>query len=217
MTTLPIGRIRAVLMVAPHPDDEAIGAFALLRRLRRRGVPVTVAIVSDGAASHPGSARWPKPRLVRERARESRRALRRIEVAAGDVRLLGLPDGRLGDHAPLIRRRVAALAAALPRPLLALAPSPIDAHPDHRAVAAAAQPQAGVRWLRYPVWPTGQRLPGARALRLSAQERLAKRQAIRSYRTQAGRITDDPDGFAMTARQIATFSRAQEWFAGAWR
>lgn len=48
---------------------------------------------------------------------------------------------------------------------------------------------------------------------LTAQERLAKRFAIRGYRTQAGRITDDPAGFAMTRAQIAAFSGPVETFA----
>ncbi len=48
---------------------------------------------------------------------------------------------------------------------------------------------------------------------LTAQERLAKRHAIRRYRTQTGRITDDPHGFALTTGQIAAFSRPAEILA----
>ena len=50
-------------------------------------------------------------------------------------------------------------------------------------------------------------------LQLTPRQRLAKRFAIQSYRTQAGRITDDPRGFAMTRQQIAAFSRPVETFA----
>jgi len=209
------GRPRAVLVVAPHPDDETIAAHGLIARLARRGVRVAILVLSDGAASHPGSAAWPAPRLIRERRRETRQVLRRLGVTAAAVTFLRLPDGRLAEHAADVRRHTVRAARALPKPLLALAPSPADAHPDHRIVAAAARHLPGVRWWRYPVWPAGQRLRGARALALTAQERLAKRHAIRSYRTQAGRITDDPTGFAMTAQQIAAFSRPQEVFAPA--
>lgn len=212
MTFRP-GHPRALLVIAPHPDDEAIAAHGLISRLARRGVRVAVLVVSDGAASHPGSATWPPARLIRERQRETKRVMRRVGVAAGAVTFLALPDGRLDAHAPAVRRHVVRATRTLPRPLLALAPSQADAHPDHRVVAAAATRQPGVNWWRYPVWPTGQRLPGARTLSLTAQERMAKRHAIRSYRTQAGRIVDDPDGFAMTAQQIAAFSRPQEIFA----
>lgn len=201
-------------MVAPHPDDETIGAHALIARARRRGLVVRVLIVSDGAGSHRHSPTWPRARLVRERRRETRRALHRIGVTAGAVGFLDLPDGDVAAHGGAIRRAIARALSMLPAPVLALAPSPRDDHPDHRAVAAAARPRGGVCWRAYPVWPAGQRLPAARALPLSAQERLAKRHAIRRYRTQTGWITDDPYGFALTAGQIAAFSRPAEIFGG---
>ncbi|WP_312491242.1 PIG-L family deacetylase [Sphingomonas sp.] len=213
--TLPIGRPAALLVVAPHPDDEAIGAYTLMTRLRRRGVRVAVLIVSDGAASHPNSKRWPPTRLIRERQREARCVLRPIGVTRDSIRFLALPDGGLAGHDRAIRHAIARSLAALPHPVVALSPAMTDDHPDHRAVARAVRRQAGVRWRHYPVWPAGQRLRGGRPLHLSAQERLAKRHAIRRYRTQAGRITDDPTGFAMTRQQIAAFSRPQEWFAPA--
>ena len=205
--------IRALLVIAPHPDDETIGAHTLMMRLRRRGIAVRVMIVSDGAGSHRGSARWPTRRLVHERQRESRRVLRRIGIGAGEVSFLGLPDGALHEHARATHRAVARAVRGLPRPAMVLTPSLLDDHPDHRVVAAAARRQGGVQWRTYPVWPAGQRLSRARPIRLTAQERLMKRHAIRSYRTQAGRITDDPAGFALTPRQIAAFSRPQEVFA----
>ncbi len=212
---VPPGRLRSLLVVAPHPDDETIAAHALMSRLRRRGVIVRVLVVSDGAASHPNSARWPRRRLTRERQHETRRAMRRIGVNADAITFLGLPDGRLADHASSVSRLVARAARALPVPSLVLAPSADDAHPDHRVVSAAVRQQAGVRWWSYPVWPAGQRLRGAKPLALTAQERLAKRHALRGYRTQAGRITDDPNGFALTPRQIAAFCGPRELFAAA--
>lgn len=206
-------RPRSLLVVAPHPDDETIAAHMLMTRLRRRGVVVRVIVVSDGAASHPNSRRWPRHRLVRERRRETRHVLRRIGVDARAIAFLDLPDGRLADHANQVRRPIARAARALPAPVLALAPSPDDVHPDHRVVAGAARRQAGLDWLAYPIWPAGQRLRGARPLPLTAQQRLAKRHALRGYRTQCGCITDDPTGFAMSARQIAAFTGPQEVFA----
>ncbi len=214
---LRTGLPAALLVVAPHPDDETIGAHGLMARLRRRGVAVRVVIVSDGAGSHPHSRAWPRRRLVAERRREVRIVLRRIGVTARDIAFLDLPDGGLWQHAAAVRRGIGRAVRALPRPMLAVAPLHRDDHPDHRVVAAGAGRQGGVRWLAYSVWPAGQRLPGARSLYLTAQERLMKRHAIRAYRTQAGRITDDPSGFAMTAPQIAAFSRPREVFAEEYR
>lgn len=202
------------MVVAPHPDDEAIGAYGWIERLRRRGVAVRILVVTDGAASHPSSRRCPPARLIRERQRETRREMRRIGVAADRISFLGLPDGGLSAMAPLARRRIAAMVRRVRGPLTLLGPAPGDDHPDHRIVADALTQcrKAGLRCLSYPVWPAGRTLPHGIAAPLGAQARLAKRLAIRRYRTQAGRITDDPAGFAMTRAQIAAFSRPCETF-----
>lgn len=203
-----------MLVIAPHPDDETIGAWGLMAQLRRRGTIVRVLVVTDGAASHPGSVVWPRARLVRERQHETRRAMRAIGIAAGEVAFLGLPDSALADAAAVARRAIGRAISSAPRPLLLIVPASDDDHPDHRATAHVASKAsgAGIRRLAYPVWPAGRDLSGARALILTGQQRLAKRQALRSYRTQTGRITDDPTGFAMTRAQIAAFSGARELF-----
>lgn len=210
---LRLGTPRRLLVVAPHPDDETIGAHTMMTRLRRRGVRIHVIVVTDGAASHPSSPSWPRQRLVAERRRESRRALRQIGVAADAVTFLDLPDGRLHTRAGAARRGLAQLVVNRGSTLV-VSPSPHDDHPDHRTVAACmdALPRHGLRKLTYPVWPAGQKVAGARALYLTGQERLAKRCAIRRYRTQTGQITDDPAGFAMTVGQIAAFAGPRELF-----
>lgn len=217
MKTLDITGTRSALIVAPHPDDEAIGAYRLIERLRRRGARVRVVVVADGAASHPGSAAWPARRLVAERRRETRRVLRRIGVCAGAIRFLGLPDGAIDDmhRAPLAR----AIRAGA-RPGLIALPDPSDAHEDHRAVAQIVRGVAtpGTRRLHYLVWPDralvrpmathGLPLGGARA---------AKRGAIRRYRTQMGAVVDDPAGFAISRRELAAFTRPIELYREARR
>lgn len=75
---------RAVI-VAPHPDDEVLGCGGLLQVLAAAGRPLQLISVTDGSASHPGSARWPVQRLSVVRPQESAEALRR----------LGLPMHRL--------------------------------------------------------------------------------------------------------------------------
>ena len=211
---LRLGRPRVALIVAPHPDDETIGAFGLMRTLRCRGTQVRVLIVTDGGASHPGSRRWPRARLARARRGETRRAVRRLGIAAGGVSFLDLPDGALPTMARLCERRLSAAVRRIARLDLIVGPAPDDDHADHRTVARSlariAPPR--IRRLSYKVWPAGGREPRAALLPLDPQTRLAKRHAVSSYRTQAGAITDDPVGFSMTARQIAAFSRAQERF-----
>ncbi len=209
MRRLRIGRPGPALIVAPHPDDETIGAFGLIRALRRRGIAVRVIVVSDGAASHPASPRWPRRRLVAERRRETRRAMSRAGVAAGAIRFLGLPDGALPEAG------CAALAAAVARIRrlgLTVGPCRDDAHPDHCAVAAALDrmPARGRR-LSYRVWSDRPRRAG-RGQALPLGTVAAKRSAIRAYRSQCGAITDDPAGFAFSTRELAGFSHPVERF-----
>ncbi len=209
------GHVRRLLVIAPHPDDEAVAAWALMRRLRARGATVEVLVVSDGGASHPGSQRWPRPRLVAERRRETRRVLRPIGITPLAIRFLGLPDGGLG--APASRLPHALRRALLSRraPDLIIAPIAEDAHEDHAAVARAlrAVPRRGEARAVYHVWPAGagRRLRGPH-LPLAVSQVPMKRAAIRRYRTQAGLITDATAGFTITHRHLAAFAAPRERF-----
>ena len=210
---LRLGRPRHAVVVAPHPDDEVIGAAAVIGMLIRRGSRVTVVIVSDGAASHPDSRRWPRARLTAERYRESRRALRRLGVPAGAIRYLGLPDGavagRIGDCTRALRGIVRAGTGAD----LIVGPAADDAHPDHRAVAAALQGLTGrARRLAYPVWPPQSRARGRSRIAAMPGGAAAKRSLIRLHRTQLGAIGDDPAGFAIARHELDAFCRPLEAF-----
>ncbi|MFS0736010.1 PIG-L family deacetylase [Sphingomonas sp. 1P06PA] len=202
--------------MAPHPDDETIGAYGLIRRLRSRRSRVSIVVVTDGAGSHAGSLRWPRDRLIAERRRETLAAMRSAGLDAGDVRFLGLPDGSLSSSPRNVRRAVTRVACAT-RPDLLVLPAADDDHPDHRAIASAMRPG---RWrtLHYLVWPN--RLTRSRAathfLPLGPIG-AAKRGAILHYRTQMGLIRDDPDGFAISPSELARFARPIEFFRGSRR
>ena len=207
--------LRTAVIVAPHSDDETIGAFNLIRALHRAGVRVRVLIVSDGAASHPGSLRWPSARLVAERRCETRRAMARAGLSASRVTYLDLPDGGLAALGARAWRPLARALRQCCAPGLIVGPSLVDAHPDHVAVASALAhvdvPHA--RQLAYRVWPVdpararrrlgGMRVPG---------NALAKRSVLRLYRTQTGTITDSATGFTMSRAERARFTKPCEWF-----
>ncbi|RIJ43467.1 SAM-dependent methyltransferase, partial [Clavibacter lycopersici] len=67
--------LAALLVVSAHADDESIGAAGLMASAAARGVPVTLVIVTDGAASHPGSPTRTPGELVALRRDEARAAL----------------------------------------------------------------------------------------------------------------------------------------------
>ncbi|USU05298.1 PIG-L family deacetylase [Sphingomonadaceae bacterium OTU29LAMAA1] len=214
---LPLAGVRHALIVAPHPDDEVIAAAALIAVLKARGSHVAVVIVSDGAASHPGSRRWPRGRLIAERRRESLRALRRLGVFAGDVRFLGLPDGAVHDHATTCRRRLRNIALAM-RADLIVGPAMTDSHPDHRAVARALRTvRSASRRLSYQVWPArGRERARTRYVRVPGGC-MAKRSLIAVHRTQLGAIRDDPAGFSIAPHELAAFAHPVEAFVEAMR
>jgi LmbE family N-acetylglucosaminyl deacetylase len=127
---------RSCLVVAPHPDDETLGCAVAVMRKRDAGVPVTVAIVSDGSRSEP--ATLPPAELVELRKAEARRACARLGVDARDVVCLDFPDAGLSDCIDDVAERLADLLVAR-APEQVLVPASCEGHPDHDATNEAAR------------------------------------------------------------------------------
>lgn len=123
---------RRVLVLSPHADDETFGCGGTLAALVDGGARLDVLVVSDGAGEEPEPA---VRRAVGERRlEETREALRRL--GGGSARCAFLPDRGLGLAGESL---TAALEGELlaTRPDLVFVPSPVEIHPDHRAVAEA--------------------------------------------------------------------------------
>lgn len=125
----PTGR---TIVVAPHPDDEALATGGLIVHQRSRGREVVVVAVTDGDAAYPD---WSDVDLARIRRREQLDALHQLGVGRHAVHRLGVPDGDVTRH-------VDEIATAL-RDLLTpgdtlVAPALFDWHPDHEACGRAA-------------------------------------------------------------------------------
>jgi LmbE family N-acetylglucosaminyl deacetylase len=121
-----------VVVFAPHPDDEVLGCGGALADLIDRGARVDVVLVTDGVADAKGPE--DRARVASLRLQESRRALDALGgggLHAGDLPDRGLAD-RLGEVEALLARWLVEA-----RPDVVFAPSPVETHPDHRAVAAA--------------------------------------------------------------------------------
>ena len=81
-----------ILVVSPHQDDETLGCGGLLATAARLDLRPRVAYLTDGSASHVGSASWPPDRLARTRRAEALSALAVLGTPAEDVCFLGWPD-----------------------------------------------------------------------------------------------------------------------------
>jgi LmbE family N-acetylglucosaminyl deacetylase len=207
MAGFPRGFLRTasvLVVVAPHPDDDVLGCGALIARIAWR-LPVRVVYLTDGAASHTGSATYPPDRLRDVREREARRALRRLGVTL-PPRFLRWPDGTLphADDAaaePLL----AALRAAIPgdRDVAVALPWRRDPHCDHRAatslVEAVLRERPRATRLEYAVWlgvigdAADEPLPheGIPVELATGPWLRAKRAALREHRSQLGGLIHD--------------------------
>lgn len=135
-----------MLVVAPHPDDEAIGCAGTILRHRRAGDLVCVVHVTDGGASR--ALGLDAETMRRRRRAESERAARLLDVQRFEW--LGLREGEWTfDEGRAGLRAIAADFA----PDLCYAPSRLDYHPEHvrAAEALAAVVSGGTVTRIYPV------------------------------------------------------------------
>lgn len=183
--------VRRLVVVAPHPDDEVLGAAGLVQHATALGMHCVLVAVTDGEASHPRSSLWTPPRLALARAQESAMALALLSPNADRLRL-GLPDGQIGEDAALLQAKLLALL----HPTDALCCTwRNDGHPDHeatgRACAAVAQ-AVGCQLLEVPIWawhwaePADTRVPWDRAVAvpLDPVQMARKCQALSCFRSQ---------------------------------
>lgn len=108
-----------VLVVAAHPDDESLGAAGLIAEARRRGLPVTVALVTDGGVAG----------VAERRAGEFDAAVRKLRSSG---LALGFPDGQTRENRAEITALLQPIIANLPAGTLVVAPWRGDGHRDHR-------------------------------------------------------------------------------------
>jgi LmbE family N-acetylglucosaminyl deacetylase len=181
-----------VVVIAPHPDDEILGAGGLLQCFDRQRVEIVIVAVTDGEASHPRSERLTKLDLRSIRERESQIALRRLGISNCKIVRLGIPDGHVAEN---IEELEAELVRLLSPGDFCLAPWEHDGHPDHDAAGIATRNvtrDIGSDLLNYLVWalhwanPNGDDLPwhACRRHELSGQQRWRKRRATLAFRSQ---------------------------------
>ena len=147
------------MVLAPHPDDETLGAGIVLQQASAAGAAVRVVFATAGEAN-PWPQRWierrwhldasDRQRWGARRSDEARQALSQLGIDPAATVFLGWPDGGIenlliadGDQASA---RIAAQIDAF-RPTRIVLPCIRDRHPDHWALnlltRAALLGQAG--------------------------------------------------------------------------
>jgi len=212
------------MLLAPHPDDEALATCGVLQRACAVGARTRVLFLTDGEnnpwaqrtverrwrISHADRVRWGK-----RRREEALSALSCLGVPLESVRFLGYPDQRLCDLLMTGPEGVLSdLASEIAgwQPSILVDPNPADRHPDHGALAVLAdfalartpldRPQP--THLRYLVHAPFHRARDSRevTLQLTESERDRKRRAILMHRSQLPlrgptllRFADPKEGF----------------------
>ncbi|MEK6343165.1 MAG: bifunctional PIG-L family deacetylase/class I SAM-dependent methyltransferase [Curtobacterium sp.] len=221
---LDLGGFDTVLVVAPHPDDETLGAGGLIATAASRGLPVTVVLVTRGERSHPDSPTARPDELAQRRDAEFRDALRLLHPAA-ETTSLGVPDGEVREHRDVLRAALEDRLVAAGGRVLLVAPWRGDGHRDHRiageVVEAVAADRDDVTVLEYPIWtwhwddPDASAAPWdrARALALSSDVLDRKRAALDAYPSQTRPLSSAPgDEAIVDERHAAHHLRQTEWF-----
>ncbi|MDA8105527.1 MAG: PIG-L family deacetylase [Nitrospiraceae bacterium] len=123
--------IEKALVLAPHPDDEALGMGGTILKLNAAGTSSRVVFLTDGERLY-GE---PSHDVAEKRRAEGLKASELL--GCSEPIFLGLPDGGLADCVKDICERLTAIIVAQ-KPVFVFAPSPIDYHRDHIATAVAA-------------------------------------------------------------------------------
>lgn len=213
--------VRRLIVVAPHPDDEVLGAGGLIQAALAERVLVEIVAVTNGEASHPRSPLAAALDLPTLRPSESREALRRLGWHDPVITRLDLPDG---DIAASRRKLDNALSSMLLPDDLCVAPWRRDGHPDHDVcgdVARAASHAVGARFLEYLVWswhwadPDGSDIPWDRCtqLDLDRRQRARKRWATAAFGSQVRPLSArDEDAAILPEPILRRFWRPYEVF-----
>jgi LmbE family N-acetylglucosaminyl deacetylase len=189
--------VGSLTVIAPHPDDETLGAGALIATLRKQNVPVIVVAATDGENAYDtGSSE--RAKLGRLREQEQADALATLGVEQSAIKRLGMIDSCLSDHEAELTDKL--LAIVEPETTL-LAPWTGDFHPDHEACARAAATVAKAKSLPlisyfFWTWHRGEPalLDGLPLYRFQPEPQalVAKARALAMHHSQLYRPSGDP-------------------------
>jgi len=174
-----------VLVIAPHPDDEAIGCGGAICNHSERGDLIAVVFLTSGEL---GLKKLPRERAWKIRETEAAKAKKILGIATADF--LRLPDWYVGEH---IRDGAKLLGPILKRekPELIYLPHPQEWHPDHKAalpIVRAAIRRSGVpapAIRAYEVWTP---ISEAHHVENISKMMPRKLRAVRAHRSQFAEI-----------------------------
>jgi N-acetylglucosamine malate deacetylase 1 len=117
---------QVVLVFAPHPDDETIGAGGYIAASIRQGATVKIVLVTDG---NKGPTNHTSTRY-----QEFKKATEILGVEESNLIFMGFPDGKLRQqNGNNLQQQLKALIEQ-ENPNFIIYPDARDAHPDHSSI-----------------------------------------------------------------------------------
>lgn len=184
---------KPTVVIAPHPDDETLGAGGLIAYQCQRGLPVTVVAVTDGEAAYPGATN-----LATIRKAEQENALAVLGVHPSSIVRLGLSDSQVAAHEKQLTELLLPVISA---DTFVVTPWVLDWHPDHEACGRAVVEvcrQRGAEMISYMFWTwhgkTMESLDfvALRRFELDSSLQAEKQQALTHHRSQLEHASDEP-------------------------
>lgn len=183
---------RRVLVLSPHPDDEAIGCGGTLCWHVEQGDPVQVIFLTSGEHGVRGQDPKQTSRLRTEEAKAAAKVL-----GYRSLEFWREPDGAMMLTPPLLKRMKEKLRAW--KPGLVYAPHPREMHPDHRVTArlirrAIEENKSAAEVRFYEIWTPLQQIDHVQDISRQMETKLS---AIRAHRSQCAIMRFDESALAL--------------------
>lgn len=182
-----------VVVIAPHPDDETLGAGGFIAAQGINDRDVMVVAVTDGENAY-GYA----PDLGNIRESEQRNALVRLGVRSENIIRLRLPDSDVRSHETEL---VDKLLSFVTKDTHLVAPWRGDFHPDHEAcgrAAARVASQTGATLTSYFFWTWHRGATESldeltlRSFPLDQRQQKSKSEALKCHSSQLAHDSGEP-------------------------
>jgi LmbE family N-acetylglucosaminyl deacetylase len=197
--------MQTVIVISPHPDDEALGCGGTISKHADAGDDVFVIHLTSGEHGIPGT---PSEQAANIREREAMDAAAILGVS--HVEFLRAPDGNPEADLSLPSRLASNLRSVTPT--IVYVPHAFEIHADHRAAfrltiaAISALPKPHPCVCAYEVWTP---LPHVELVSDITGKLEAKLSAIRAYSSQISRKPIDE-----ACRSLARFRGIMYDYAG---
>ncbi|WP_051285036.1 PIG-L family deacetylase [Aequorivita capsosiphonis] len=220
-------QIGNAFIIAPHPDDEALGCGGIISYLTSQNIPIWVGFMTSGGASHPNSEKYPAAKLSQLREKEALRACKILGVPNSNVAFFRGPDSFLHK---IDENKKNQMVSDLVEILLKnnidslFLPWRRDVHTDHLAVykigkKALEGADREIQIIEYPIWlwNNSEREDWpfedeVETFRLDIRNVLSKKkEAIFAHKSQTTNlIADDAAGFVLTDELLTPFLQPYE-------